>query len=258
MSGHVTASPASNPNTTLTATLTVNPRPWRWGIAQWNYTQGTAYPCDTRVLSSGVSMGWNIPIGDATCDGAFHLRVQPDPRRSSAGYVIGRLGFGPNNGLLYIDTVTFRMDRNSNMNPQMGSAGQAMTLSGFQASLCGASANWRGFNVCQGVNVTAIVNAVWHHEGLGSNGNNGHESTARHAAGQPANDPYQGAEPFIGLPGESDVNFRNRMTAEVVRRGEAINNYASDGAGNVRGNWSGQMWIWDWALGRYVVVNQAI
>lgn len=256
LSGTVTAASFEDPGQTLGAALTVRPRTWRWGIAQWNYTQGTAYPCDTRVISPGVAMGWNIPIGDATCNGTYHLRVQPDPRRSGAGSVVGRLGFGPNNGLMYIDTVTFRMDRNSNMNAQMGPAGQTLPLSGIQASLCGPAANWRAFNLCQGVNVTAIVNGVWNHEGFGSNGNNGHESTARHAASQLANDPYDGAEPFVGAPGESDVIFRNRMTAEVVRRGEAIVNYSSDASGNVTGNWTGQMWVWDWALGRYVVITQ--
>jgi hypothetical protein len=256
LSGHVTASPASNPNTTLTATLTVNPRPWRWGTAQWSYSQGTAAVCFNHILSWQMAiLGWNIPH-DATCGPnaaptVSLSRLQPDPAQNDNGHLITRVGFGPNNTLMYVDTVTYRMDRRSAMNPEAFSTGTPLTLTGSQASACGASANWYNFNRCMGVNVNALHAGVWNHEGFGSNGRNGHEGAARYAAANLANDPYVGAEPLVSGPGESITDFRDRMRRIVLDRAANINSYASDASGNVTGNWSGSVYLWDWSANKF-------
>jgi hypothetical protein len=262
LSGTVTATLFDDPSVSLGAALTVNPRAWRWGTAQWSYSQGTAAVCFNHVPSlQQAILGWNIPH-DVMCgpnsappSTVSLSRLQPDPAVNDNGHVIGQIGYGPNNTLMYVDTVTYRMDRRSGMNPEAMPTGTPLALTGAQASTCGPSANWYRFNGCMGVDVNALIAGIWNHEGLGSNGRNGHEGAARFAAAILANDPYAGAEPFVSAPGESITEFRNRMRRAVLDRAAVINSYASDASGNVTGNWSGSVYLWDWPTNRFVSIT---
>lgn len=235
----------------LQAQFSVTPRPWRWGTAQWSFSQGTAIICEVIAPGFNVRLGWNRAANARTCDGDENYRIQPNPLNSNAGWVTGRVNSGPNEGIMYVDTVTFRMDRASNINPSITPTGTAFPLSGVQAQACGASANVYQFNVCMGVDMATFLAALWGHEGMGYGAGMGHESAARRAAVQSDNDPYLGTEPLLSASGESLDSFVGRLRDVVIRRGNEITRYAAEGSGNVGNNWSGTLFVYDVASGTF-------
>ncbi len=241
----------------LQTSFAVAARPWGWGTVQWSYSQGTGPICDSKIIAEGVMLGWNVnPGGDSACLPDNQVRVSPDPRRSD-GFTVGQVPSGPNAGVFYVDTATYRMDRASNMNPQAGSAGTALTLTGSQATACGATASFSQFNTCKGVSMPTFTASVWGHEGTGYSGGRGHETVGRTAAAQPDNDPYKGIEPFVSDSAETQGFFATRIRNEVWRRAEVITVYASDKAENVGGNWSGSYWVWSATTAQFIQISQS-
>jgi hypothetical protein len=252
--GTVTAQLATG--TSLQATFAVTPRPWRWGMNQWSYTQGTAIICDSRTPGS-VLIGWNLYSQAPTCNGGDNYRLQPDPRKNNNGWMIATVPDGPNQGVMYVDTITIRMDRASNINPAIRPGWTPVPLSGLQAQACGAQANFYAFNQCAGVNMQVFLDALWGHEGLGYGGGVGHESAARTAAVLDTNDPYFGVEHLVSVPGDTPDLFLTRIRRTLVERGDRIGLYAADATGNVHGNWNGPYYIYEASTGAFVQVHQS-
>jgi hypothetical protein len=103
-------------------------------------------------------------------------------------------------------------------------------------------ANFNQYNdKCQGISMTAFVDAVWGHEGFGHNGGQGHESLARTAAAEPQNDPYTAIEPLV-FP--DSASLENVVFSKVVPIAVDITQRAADP--NPTGNYpGGPMWFWD-------------
>lgn len=100
--------------------------------------------------------------------------------------------------------------------------------------------------------------AAWAHEGNGTTGANGHYSTAVYAASQPGNDPYAGAEAMVSEDWETLTDFTTRVRLMAQEAGMRIANYSSDASGNVSGNWSGTLWIWNYSTSQFYAITMSI
>ena len=84
----------------LTAPLTVNPRTWSWGQAQWSYIPGAALICFSQrpVVGASAEWGWNVKKG--SCDPG---RILPDMLKNpQSGYDLAQVPDGPNKGYWYV------------------------------------------------------------------------------------------------------------------------------------------------------------
>ena len=257
LSGTVSAVPVAY-GTPLQATLSVRARNWKWSSAVMSYSQGTGAICDTNVPGYGGLVGWNLTRGNTTCVGEDNFPIQPDPRRTTTGKTLVRALSGPNMGIAYVNSLSYRIDRESNQNPAVQLGGPALALKGTDATKCGASASFHGYNTCRGINMNAFLNGVWYHEGNGTTGANGHYSTMVRAAAQAGNDPYALTESLVSADGESVSDFGDRVQAAVTNSGYRIYNASSDASGFVTGNWSGPIWIWNPTTGTFLNITMSI
>lgn len=153
------------------------------------------------------------------------------------------------------------MDRGSNLNPNVLPGGPRFPVANAtQAQECrnggltGASiyANFYEFNrYCKGVDMDAMITAAWAHEGFGSNGNNGHESVGRHAAGQLAYDPYAAMEPLVAT---QEMWVREGARQQAFDRGRVLSNYSANHGNGITGNWSGTLWAYNPSTGSFHAV----
>jgi hypothetical protein len=251
----VTASVEGRSDTIASTTVVVTPRNWRWNSGQWSYQAGAAMICSNARPAVGVLLGWNMNANAPSCAGDLQLRVQPDLRfQPNGGYQVGAVSSGPNGGLWYITAATFTMPRASNLNPEWLSGGTTYPLpAGQQAQLCqsamnlptgaAVAVNFYDFNeICMGNDVDALIAAAWAHEGFGSQGNNGHESVGRAAAGRLVNDPYAAIE---GLVQDAEGLLRTYVGNNIWPLAVAITQEGGDHS-LVTGNWPGGiLWTWD-------------
>lgn len=108
--------------------------------------------------------------------------------------------------------------------------------------------NFYTFNSrCMGVNMAAFVAAIWSHEGYGNGSGNGHQAEGEASA--VSNDPYAAVEPLTSV---TDYDLHFRVASAVKPLNDAITN-----ASRVEptGNWSGAVWFWSAAQGRYLFTN---
>ena len=226
------------------AGLTVEPRGWRWGQpGDWSFVRADEPVCYNQIPAPGIQMGWNRAPG--RCDGT--RRVQPDPGVPGLadGFTLATAASGPNAGMHYVANAHFEMNRRWGINPEVLPGGTPRALSGWQASKCGFQRNFYEFNACMGVDMGAFLAAIEAHEGMGTQGNNGHEGAARYIAVQPGYDPMAAVDSLVNFPDEDLTAFRTRVRTEIYRLGDAITDYASDDSGNIKGNWLGTYWVWD-------------
>jgi hypothetical protein len=194
--------------------------------------------------------------------------LQVDPQ---AGYSIGQVTSGPNTGLWYVTDVRYYMERVSGMNPQVTANGSAFQLpEGSQANECRTNMGlgpsdpvhvyYHTFNSrCKGVDMGAVIQAIWGHEGFGANGGTGHESRAHALASQVQYDPHALIEDTFD-PVEADL--RTKILNAVWDLNVRLSGSNNGGAGDhtyVTGNWPGELWLWYWdGAGQYVHAKQPI
>jgi len=240
----------------LMSSFEVTNRGWRWDNTKWSFVQGGAQVCESMPAAvPSFVLGWNR--SRSSCDGP---RVDPDPRRDPTnGYTIGRVPSGPNNGVWYVTSASYRMDRGSNLNPNALPGGARFLVSDpAQAQECRNGgmtgtqvyANFFEFNkYCKGVAMDAFLSAAWAHEGFGTTGANGHESVARVAAATLQFDPYAAIEPLVA--GE-EAHLRAGVLNQAFERGAELSNYSAAHSNGASGNWSGVIWLYDPNSGSFV------
>lgn len=246
----------------LMSSFEVTNRGWRWNNTKWSFVQGGAQVCESPpATASGFVLGWNR--SRSSCDGP---RVDPDPRYDQTnGYTIGQVPSGPNAGVWYVTSASYRMDRGSNINPNALPGGPRFLVSDpAQAQECRnggltgtqITANFYEFNrYCKGVDMDAFLSATWAHEGFGTTGANGHESVARAAAATLPYDPYAAIEPLVA---GNETDLRNGVVNQAFDRGARLSNYSADHHNGASGNWSGVIWLYDPNSGSFVSANHTM
>jgi len=236
----------------------VTNRGWRWDSSKWSFQQGGAPACwNPPATTAGFIIGWNTAAN--RCD---PLRLDPDPRTDATnGYSVAQVSGGPNHGWWYVTGASYRMDRGSNLNPNVLPGGPRFHVAnGTQAQECrnggltGTSiyANFYEFNrYCKGVAMDAMITAAWAHEGFGSTGSNGHESVARVAAAQLAYDPYAAMEPVIAT---REDWLRDGVRQAAFNAGRDLTNHAANHGNGISGNWSGTLWAYNPSDGIFYAV----
>lgn len=226
-----------------TTSLGVNARSWTWVGSRWSLSQDSipvicTYPDFTT--SDSLRLGVNHRTG--TCTDDLETRIDPKPSTDS-GYVVLPVPTGPNTGMWYVDTVFYRMDRTTEINPDVRAGAPADTVVSPLTGACPSAPMLKNFfdyhTTCQSVNLSAFMTGLLQHEAFGSNNNttdstlaNGHEARARFFASLPKNDPYTLAESVVA--GDSAA-----MVAVIFSRINVANYTIHIGAGNhafVNGN----------------------
>jgi len=247
---------------TLTTTFAVAARPWHWGPSQWRYTQGTGQLCfkERPVVGSPINYGWNRRVG--SCDPG---RISPDvTKNQTGGYTTQMVPRGPNRGVWYLTGVSYRMDTESQMNPEITSAGIQHPLTNTtQARACRTAlglknsatvyVNFQMYNErCEGLSLAGMYAGIWAHEGMGTGAaNNGHEAQGRIAASDPANDLYQILE---GVWATSEAEMRTSVGNTVYPIESRITNQAASHQ-FVNNNWCGSVWMWSNSTNSYVTAQ---
>lgn len=254
---------------TLTSSFTVTNRAtgWRWGPADWRYSQGTAPICNsTRPTSGGpLHIGWNRNAGvpQSLCQDPRHHRwVLPDPvMKPDSGYTLTPVPGGPNAGRWYVSAASYRIDRASNLNPHWLASGQAFPLTGPQVADCVHAGlhppirvNLYTFNeVCKGQDVDRLIAGAWGHEGFGAFGGKGHQGLAEAAAAQTSGDPLYAIE---WLTAATKPDLRTQVLNLVDATSQTIDAATDDLSGSVTGNFpGGQIWLWHTVTRRYVLTT---
>lgn len=257
-SGTVTARISVNGTPdSLKADFTVENRTgpaWHWQKDSLYWTFGelqAGQRCFTGLFVTGDTLntvvGWNVRKG--FCDGGV---ITPYPNVIAKGYTLQSATSGPNTGLYYVNTVTYRMDTQSNFlaaiksgnNTRWKSVDPAQQAACTSAGLS-ASVNFFDFNSkCQ--NLAAVV-AAFHaglllHEGYGRQNNSGHQGQLEQAAALPENDLYQVLEAVFRL-GKSKTDTAAMLEARKIT--ERLSVIYQDHT-NVYDNWvpCGDIWKW--------------
>lgn len=238
-------------------------------LSQWaskqTYRVGPELTAPDVEPGLGVSLGRNCIVAPLC---APYYRLEPDPFQFvDSGYVVTPVTSGPNKGYWLVTQPTFSMSRVANVNPAILPASPRVHQLPYsvpkkckQALGFGpkdtASANFHMYNdKCQGINMAAFVDAVLGHEGLGFNGGVGHESLARQAASDPANDPYASTDTLV-RPDSAALAGEVWLTLTAIA--EDLSNRADDSTNTgpttavPNGNFSGgPIWFWSVAAGLF-------
>jgi hypothetical protein len=249
---------------TFTSSFSVSNRAWKWGPADWSYSQGGAPVCDSTrpTHTATLNIGWNrnAGVGGAGCfEAHLHRWVLPDPVQTpNTGYTVEPVPSGPNRGRWYVTQASFRIDRASNMNPHWLPTGPEFRLTGPQVAECIAAGvtppvrvNLYTFNkTCKGVDIDRFIAGVWGHEGFGYAGGAGHQGLGQGRAAEPGGDPLLAIEWFTRA---NEMDLREDVHNAVYSVGESIQLQSADESGNVAGNWpGGLLWVWNPTTRRYV------
>jgi|GEM_PF-2361015 len=246
----------------LISSFAVTSRGWRWGASNWTYSPGMAPVCYNQELGPGVHIGWNTNVGTCTpSEGRYLPNMLTSPR---AGYSVAQVTGGPNTGLWYVTAASYYMQRVSNLNPQVTQSGSSRQLpEGPQAAECRSQmglapgtpvvVNFYEYNLlCKGVNMSALIQGAWDHEGFGTAGTNGHEGRAHSLVSQLANDPYAIIEDAFNF---DEASLRNAVEGAVWHRNVFVSNESGKHT-HVTNNWTGSFWIWDPSTSQYVQITQ--
>ena len=224
---------------------------WDWE-SHWHYGKGEAIDCYPNdywyYLKPKTYMGWNVRKGG--CDGNTISPVPSVDR--TAGYTVSAVASGPNLGLSYATSLSYRMDTESNINSSVKAESPAVyqLVDKADAKACLSkdkktaitAANFYTYNVaCKKINLdSGMFKGLYNHEGYGTSNNSGHQAQIEIAARKPDNNLYARAERLFAEG--------NERTADAVY--DLANNIAADlnGVGQdhtkVANNWSG--WVWRW------------
>ncbi len=268
---------------TVSGPLTVSDRTgtaWRWDDgSKWTFRQDGSPVCAYAafVVPGSTLLGMNRRT--STCaigaDSALQrVSIEPSVRSPAAqdsGFTAASVAGGPNDGLWYVTAVHYYMDRTSEMNPFIRSAGPADTLTNnTDQRLCRQAlnlgnhdpvvVNFYTYNsACRAFSLTPLFDAIWAHEGFGTNNPldpavaNGHEARRRIAARDQMNDPYRIAEPLVRA---SYSNLRADLTIAVDDADRNVNDGADSDHAFVNSNYlvqgsCGKAWVFDSSLRRY-------
>jgi hypothetical protein len=192
-------------------------------------------------------------------------RISPDvTKNQTGGYATQVVSGGPNRGVWYLTSVSYRMDTESQMNSEITSTGiQYQLTNSTQARKCrtalglnnGTSVyvNFQKYNErCESLSLAAMYAGIWAHEGMGTGtANNGHEAQGRIAASDPVNDVYQIVE---GLWATSEAEMRTAVGNTVYPVDSRITNRAASHQ-YVHNNWCGSVWMWSNSSNAYVTAQ---
>jgi hypothetical protein len=252
---------------TVETRLMVAPRDWKWGTADWTYVQGQGPICEDKrwLREETTQLAANTRLYD--CTGG---RTEPSVRvNPTAGFSLAQVTDGGfNDGIWYVASAAYRMDRTSYMNPQLTDSGTAYEVTDrHDVSNCqramGLNKNdpvWVNFytynEVCRGVSMSAFHTAIWRHEGFGWSGKQGHESRARQGALMPENDPHVAIEAVVA----ADSAF---LAARVGSMVDAVDvrlslysgdhNYVKDHY--ISNNKCGSVWVWSSQGSKYIATE---
>ena len=221
---------------------------WKKDPLYWNFGDTTATDCynpDFAYNEGGV-MGWNVRAG--TCDAFL---ITPYPKTSiDKGYTLQSVTDGPNTGLWYVKTISYKMNTEADMAPSIknGSKKRWKVLEPTQQASCtsagvSTTVNFYDFNSkCKGIG--AVVNAFhqglkWH-EGYGKQNSSGHQGQLEDSAALTKNDMYRLVEKVYHL-GKDSTGAAVRREADFVtqRLGASWQDHT-----NVYDNWCGDLWRW--------------
>ena len=255
---------------TFRAEFDVDDRSWTWGAGAGGCVATTTSECWTfadlgapsnfsganaEPIYGGVNLlGWNCSLPDC-----ISRRVRPDLALTpTQGWTPREVPSGPNVGLWYVSDVSFFMDRASNINAQVQQGGNTRTLpaGSSQEAECRAAlqipvgtpvdVNFYTFNSdCKGEDIDAMILGIQHHEAFGSNGDNGHESVGRAEATR--KNIYQEIEEYVF---ETLADLQDEVADEIEKMQTDIDARGADHR-RARGNWSGRVWMWDFATNAY-------
>ncbi len=155
------------------------------------------------------------------------------------------------------------MDHESGLNPTLMQASSAtfpLTTASEKKDckpLGTSSANFYNFNnKCKKINLNSFFAGLWNHEGFGSTGVNGHESQARIAAADPANNVYNLVERVYGTTLD-DVQYL--AGDQAYQASQRISTVSADHS-VVKNNWCGSLWQYDptpayWVYAALLTIN---
>jgi hypothetical protein len=273
---------------TISGPLTVSDRTgsaWRWDDgSKWTFRQDgaplctyTAYvvPADTRLA---------VNRRTSTCaefNDQQRVSIEPsvqDPVAQDSGFTADSVRGGPNDGLWHVTAAHYYMDRTSEMNPFIRPGGHADTLvNSTDQRLCRqalhlgnhdpVAVNFDTYNsACRAFSMTPLFDAIWAHEGFGTNDPldpvlaNGHEARRRNAARDPLNDPYRIAEPLVRATYD---NLRTDLALNVDAAEQRISPASDPDHASVNNNYlvqgsCGKAWVTDTTQRQYTLVSQQI
>jgi hypothetical protein len=237
----------------LRATFTVQNRAgpaWHWQKdINWHFGEGKAdQNCHKELFlyMKPAILGWNVRAG--TCDVDL---INPFPLTSDKGFTLQLVTSGPNTGLWYVKTVTYKMDTESNFLAAVkrGSSTRWKLLERTQQAACDSAGvsttvNFYDFNVwCKGLSqvVPAFHQGILWHEGRGKRNDSGHQAQVELEAALPRSDMYRVVEAVFAF-GKDNTGKAVRFEANKVTL-TLISAWASHTY--VKDNWCGDLWRWD-------------
>lgn len=257
----VNGQPRSEP---LTAAINVVARTgtaWHFGPPDdWSYSQGTGLDyCyqGTFALPAGGTIGWSTRKGD--CDGT---PITPVPRLArNSGYTIAQVSTGPNAGVWYVTSVSYRMDTESNLTTAIldGSSLVYQLVDKAEKRDCNkgggpavTAVNFYTFNAkCRKNDLTPMFTALWLHEGRGLSNSSGHQGQLELAAANPNNDMHGILEGVFGI---GETNTRDLVFDEVDTITQRLVGVFSDHT-YVRNNGCFDAWRWNVPTSVFVFVR---
>lgn len=257
------------PQTLPAAALFVTPRAWSWGPSDWSYVPSQAPSClgddplpfsynpsgNQHVIDS-LLLGRNGPRSTNCADALIfvepNLGTQPD-----SGFVADSVASGPNAGLSYVASWSYRMDRGSHVDVHLDSIGVTVALQRNseinQCSHGGASppdtVNFFVFNeVCKGVPVAPLIAGIEQHEGYGipslpDTAASGHQRRIEFAASQPINNPAGAIETAVTPQGSAILTGLVQILAGAVD--DRLYQAADTAHVYVTNNYCLDYWLWD-------------
>lgn len=273
---------------TLSDSLTIVDRAgsaWRWDSGnKWTLRQDGPPLCTHTNFVVPGSTRLAVNRRTSTCaefDQQQRVSIEPSvrsPVAQDSGFTADTVRGGPNDGLWYVTAVHDYMDRTSEMNPFIRPGGPTDTLiNNTDQRVCRQAlnlsrntpvvVNFHTYNTaCRSFSLTGMFDAIWAHEGLGTNNPldpilaNGHEARRRNAARDSINDPYRIAEPLVRA---SYADLRFSLTLDVDEADQRISAAADPDhafVGNnylVQGN-CGSAWVFNTTQQAYTLIPMQI
>lgn len=221
---------------------------WHWQKdVNWTYGEGLAkQDCHKELFlyHAPAILGWNVSKG--LCESS---PVRPLPS-SGSGYTLQPVTSGPNTGLNFVKTVTYRMDTQSNVLAAIksGSSTRWSLVDSAQKRSCSSknvstTVNFYDFNLkCMNAfDLPSFIPGLFFHEGRGKIDNSGHQAQLELTASMPKNDLYRVVEAVYGLgkaKTDSAVMFEANRVAVEITAAFVSHEFVHD-------NWCGNLWLWD-------------
>jgi hypothetical protein len=175
--------------------------------------------------------------------------------KNDDGYKVTAVTSGPNTGLWYVTSVSYRMDIQSNINPtiKQGSNFVYNLTDAEDLSSCNSVpyVNYYDYNTkCRSYSLAPFYAALWNHEGRGSGTNNGHQAQLELAGTETSLDVHRYVE---GVFGENANATRAQAVNVVAVLAQLLSDRWVDHR-VVQGNWCGSLWQFDRDQKKFVFV----